>query len=202
MLVRLLHKLKANCPMLVTLSGIVMLVRLVQNWKAPASILVTLSGIVMLVRLLQKAKASSPMLVTLSGIAMLVRLSHSRKASPPILVTLSGIVMLIRLLHRKKAPPPMLVTGLPLMAFGMTSSPDTSLSQPVIVTASPCISYFKTEELWLHPPRSRGSDIDNKSARLIMKTMSAARRRGHYKTLTRLHRHQHHAAGTKVRCTR
>ena len=87
------------------------------------------------------------------------------------------------------------------MVSGMTSSPDALLSQAVIVTESSLVSYSKTEGRWLHPERIKASDIDNRSARLIMKTMSAARRRGHYKTLTRLHRHPHPSAGTRVRCT-
>ena len=37
----------------------------------------------------------------------------------------------------------MLVTGLPSMFAGIISSPDAFLSQPVIVTASPLIPYFK-----------------------------------------------------------
>ena len=37
----------------------------------------------------------------------------------------------------------MLVTVLPSMIAGIISSPDASLAQPVIVTASPLISYFK-----------------------------------------------------------
>ena len=37
----------------------------------------------------------------------------------------------------------MLVTGLPSMIAGIISSPDASSAQPVIVTASPLISYFK-----------------------------------------------------------
>ena len=179
-LVRLLQPWKACPSMLVTPSPIVMLVRLLQNMKVSRSMLVTLSGIVILFRPTQPEKALSPMLVTLSGIVMPVRRLHAWKADPPILMTLfgrvmllsllqplkarkpilvtpSGIVMLVKLWHLKKASPSMLVTGLPLMVTGMTSSPDTSSSQPVIVTESPCISYFKTEELWLHPPRSRGS---------------------------------------------
>ena len=142
----------------------------------------------MLVRLVQPEKVKRSMVVTLSGMVMLVRLLQKRKAFFPMPVTLSGIVMLVRLLQLKKAPIPMLVTGLPSMAAGMISSPDTSLSQPVIVTASPCISYFKPEGIWLHPPRSRGSVTDNSRTGLIIGTMPAARRRGYYKPLTRLHR--------------
>ena len=41
MLVRLLQKMKASDPMLVTNTGIVMLVRLVQFWKASSPMLVT-----------------------------------------------------------------------------------------------------------------------------------------------------------------
>ena len=37
----------------------------------------------------------------------------------------------------------MLVTGLPSIFAGIISSPDASSAQPVIVTASPLISYFK-----------------------------------------------------------
>ena len=44
MFVRLVQRLKAAFPMLVTPSGIVMPVRLVQPWKAFAPMLVTLSG--------------------------------------------------------------------------------------------------------------------------------------------------------------
>ena len=108
------------------------------------------------------------MLVTLSGIVMLVRLAQCSKAFLPMLVTLSGIVMLVRLEQIQKALCPMLVTGLPLIVSGMTSSPDAPLSQSVIVTASPCISYFKTEGIWLHPDRTTAIDIDNSRADLII----------------------------------
>ena len=37
----------------------------------------------------------------------------------------------------------MLVTGLPSMVSGMVNAPDAFLSQPVMVTASPSVSYFK-----------------------------------------------------------
>ena len=129
--------------MVVTLSGIVMLVRLLQRAKAQLPMVVTLSGIVMLVRLLQPAKAETPMLVTQSGIVMLVRLMQEEKAITPILVTPSGIVMPVRLVHNEKAALPMLVTGLPSMTADMVSVPDAFLSQPVMVTVSSLISYFK-----------------------------------------------------------
>ena len=58
------------------LAVIVTLVRLVQKLNALFPILVTLSGIVTLVRLLQPVNTIPPMLVTLSGISMLVRLLH------------------------------------------------------------------------------------------------------------------------------
>ena len=115
------------------------------------------------VRLVQKSKAFALIMVTPSGIVMLVRLSHLKKAPSPMLVTLSGIVTLVRLVQKSKAPMPMLVTGLPLMASGMTSSPDASSSQPVIVTVLPWISCFKPKGLWLHPPRSRGSDMASRN---------------------------------------
>ena len=51
--------------------------------------------------------------------------------------------MLVRLVQPKKAENPMLVTVLPSLIAGIISSPDASLAQPVIVTASPLISYFK-----------------------------------------------------------
>ena len=35
------------------------------------------------------------------------------------------------------------MTGFPSMTAGIISSPDASLAQPVIVTLSPLISYFK-----------------------------------------------------------
>ena len=37
----------------------------------------------------------------------------------------------------------MLVTGFPLIVAGMIKWPDAFLSQPVIVTVSPMITYFK-----------------------------------------------------------
>ena len=64
MFVRLVQLPKAQSPMLVTLSGIVILVRLVQPLKALLPILVTPLPIVMLVRLVHLSKAQSPMLVT------------------------------------------------------------------------------------------------------------------------------------------
>ena len=45
MLVKLEQSLKAQLPMLVTLSGIIMFVKLSQSKKAPSPMLVTLSGI-------------------------------------------------------------------------------------------------------------------------------------------------------------
>ena len=113
------------------------------------------------------------MLVTPSGIVMLVRLLHRPKAPSPILVTPLPIVMLVRLAQPVKAFSPMSVTDFPLMVAGMISAPDAFLSQPVMVAASPLISYFKlgltgTSSTGLtsapgsflsppHPPRSRGS---------------------------------------------
>ena len=160
--------------MLVTLSGIVIFVRLLQPMKALLPMLVTLSGIVIFVRPVHPRKAPAPILVRPSPIVMLVRLVHSQKALSPMLLTPSGIVMLVRLVRRKKAALPMLVTGLPLMVSGMTISPDASLSHRVIVTASPCISYVKTERIWLHPDRTAASDMDNSRTGLIMGRMPAA----------------------------
>ena len=51
--------------------------------------------------------------------------------------------MLVRLVKSKKASSSILVTGLPSMIAGIISSPDAFLLQPVIVTVSPLISYFK-----------------------------------------------------------
>ena len=51
--------------------------------------------------------------------------------------------MLVRLLQSEKASFPMLVTGLPSIVAGMANAPNASLSQRVMVTASPLISYFK-----------------------------------------------------------
>ena len=98
------------------------------------------------VRLPQYSKAFLPMLVTLSGIVMLVRLPHTANARNPMLVTLSGIVILVRLVRPKKALPPMLVTGLFSIVTGIINAPDTFLSQPVIVAASPTISYVNDSE--------------------------------------------------------
>ena len=112
-----------------------------------------------------------------------------------------------------KAEFPILVTDLPSMVAGMISAPDAFSLQPVMVTASPLISYFKLgltgtasaglvsaagssglpsslgaigfswvdsdssgDDFSPQPPRRRGSDIDNRSARLILKTMPAASR--------------------------
>ena len=102
-----------------------------------------LAPISIVARLLQLLKALPPMLVTLSGIVMLVRLVQPMKALPPMLITLSGIVILVRLVQPLKASSPMMVTGLPSMAAGMVNSLDAFLSQPVIVTSSSLISYFK-----------------------------------------------------------
>ncbi len=51
--------------------------------------------------------------------------------------------MLVRLVQSAKAPLPMLVTGLPSIMVAIISSPDAFLSEPVIVTTSPSILYFK-----------------------------------------------------------
>ena len=59
------------------------------------------------------------------------------------LVTPSGIVIPVRLVQSPKARGPMLVTDLPSMATGMISAPDAFSSQPVIVIASPTVSYLK-----------------------------------------------------------
>ena len=63
------------------------------------------------------------------------------------LVTLLGIVMLVSLSRIKKGPTksllPIFVTDFPSIFVGITSSPDASSAQLVIVTASPLISYFK-----------------------------------------------------------
>jgi hypothetical protein len=52
--VRLVHRLKAPSPMLVTLFGMVTLVRLVHQEKAASPMLVTLFGMVTPVRLVQE----------------------------------------------------------------------------------------------------------------------------------------------------
>jgi len=164
--------------MVVTLSGIVIFVRLVQLMKAKSPMVVTLSGIVMLVRLVQPSKAEPSMLVRPSGIVMLFRLVQLAKAAPPMVLMLLGIVMLVRLEREPKALVSILVTGFPSMFAGIISSPDAILSQRVIVTISPLISYFKTEGRsegrWLHPERTKASDIAKRGTDLTMGTMPAA----------------------------
>ena len=121
---RLLHPLKANFPMLVTLSGILMLASDSHPRNAEFPMLVTLSGILMLASDSHPRNAEFPMLVTLSGMlynsssalyAIIVVLSALNKTSfsyindfdsifkepcqlangfPSILITLSGILML------------------------------------------------------------------------------------------------------------
>ncbi len=98
------------------------------------------------------------------------------------LVTLSGIVMLVSLEHPQKASSPILVTVLPSNVAGITNLPDAPSLQPVIVTASPLISYFKlgltgapsvglgkatgsTVAFSPQPPRSRGSDTNKTNRR-------------------------------------
>ena len=64
-----------------------------------------------------------------------------------------------------KAFSPMLVTGLPSIVAGIVSAPDAFLSQPVIVTESLVILYFKLGSISSfspHPPRSRGSDMTSR----------------------------------------
>ena len=65
---------KAESPMIVTLSGMVIEVNPVQPRKAPSPMLVTLSGMAIEVKPLQPRKAPSPMLVTLpsSGITLVL----------------------------------------------------------------------------------------------------------------------------------
>ena len=62
-------------------------------------------------------------------------------------MTLLGIVMLVSLSRIKKGPTksllPIFVTDFPSIFVGITSSPDASSAQLVIVTASPSITYFK-----------------------------------------------------------
>ena len=63
------------------------------------------------------------------------------------LLTLLGIVMLVSLSRIRKGPTksllPIFVTDFPSIFVGITSSPDASSAQLVIVTASPSITYFK-----------------------------------------------------------
>ena len=66
--------------------------------KAQLPMLVTFSGIVMDVSPEQR-KASTPMLVTLLGIVIDVRPEQSEKAEDPILVTLLGIITEVRLVQ-------------------------------------------------------------------------------------------------------
>ena len=65
---RLVQKLNARPPMLVTLLGNVTVVKFKQSWNEVAPMLATLLGIDILVRLEQPAKALSVILVTLLGI--------------------------------------------------------------------------------------------------------------------------------------
>ena len=62
-------------------------------------------------------------------------------------MTLLGIVMLVSLSRIRKGPTksllPIFVTDFPSIFVGITSSPDASSAQLVIVTASPSITYFK-----------------------------------------------------------
>ena len=59
------------------------------------------------------------------------------------LVTPSGIVILVRLAQPTKEASPMLLTVWPSIFAGIISSPDAFSSQPVTVTTSPSILYFK-----------------------------------------------------------
>ena len=68
----------------------------VQPEKADCSILVTLSGMVMEVRPEQLEKAEFPIVFTLSGMVIEVRLEQFWKARSPILVTLLGMVIEVR----------------------------------------------------------------------------------------------------------
>ena len=90
-LVRPLHSVNAEYPMLVTLDGIVTDVS-PQYANAHYPMLVTPSGIVTDVRPLHSVNALDPMLVTLSGIVTDVRPLQPRNVSFPMLVTLDGIV--------------------------------------------------------------------------------------------------------------
>ena len=65
----------------------VTLVKLVQPPKADEPMVVTLSGIVMLVKLVQLLKADEPMLVTQLGIVILPRFLHTENPPSKIVVT-------------------------------------------------------------------------------------------------------------------
>ena len=93
--VRPVQPLKADLPMLVTLSGKVKLVRPVQLEKAESSMLVTLPGSVMFVRFVQPEKAEFSMRVTLSDSVTLVSFMHLAKAPGPTLVTPCLIMTLV-----------------------------------------------------------------------------------------------------------
>ena len=83
---RFLHPSKANFPMLVTLSGILMLVSDSHPRNAEFPMLVTLSGMLILVSDLYPANALSPMFVTLSG-----TLYNSSSALYAMIVVLSAL---------------------------------------------------------------------------------------------------------------
>lgn len=100
-IVKLLHFLKAELPMLVTLLGMVILSSLLHPENADAPMFVTLFGIVTLVRLLQFWKAELPMFVTPSGItrdvtsSLLIcnffsQLFHPHKLSEPQFIKLAN----------------------------------------------------------------------------------------------------------------
>ena len=95
--VKLLQRVKALLPMLVTLLPIVTEVKPLHSAKAHSPMLVTLLGIVTEVKLLQLRKASSPMLVTLLGISREVKPLQPLKALLPMLVTLLPIVTEVKL---------------------------------------------------------------------------------------------------------
>ena len=68
----------------------VMFVRVIQKLNAPSPMLVTESGIIMLLRLQQPENAHLPILVTESGIVILFKVQFSNARSP-ISFTQSGI---------------------------------------------------------------------------------------------------------------
>ena len=92
-------------------------------WKANRPLNIEDSGIVMLAKDLQSANARSPMAVTDSGIVMLAKDLQPAKAPVPMAVTDLGIVMLAKDLQPAKAPVPMAVTDLGIVMLAKDSHP-------------------------------------------------------------------------------
>ena len=128
--VRLLQPMKASCPMLVTLSGMVIELKLPKLRKASCGMVVVPSRILRLINK-SSSKALSQSKLAMLGFSPMpidVKLLQPVKAPLTISVRLSGMIIELRLLHSMKALLPMLVTPSEMMIELRLLQPPKALS--------------------------------------------------------------------------